>query len=114
MGASLTCGSDANPALLRPCSLIALRAALYLPPLPGNTRCLVTFSIGGMSSEARASRNQVCGPFLSTVCRALRCSTHESFHLCADGFPGRQGVSSFPTLFISSWLHFSFSPAKRT
>ena len=33
MGASLTCDNDAMPILLRPCSLIALRAALYLPPL---------------------------------------------------------------------------------
>ena len=32
MGASLTCGSDAIPDLLRPCSLMAPRAALYLPP----------------------------------------------------------------------------------
>ena len=31
MGASLTCGSDAMPVLLRPCSLIASCAALYLP-----------------------------------------------------------------------------------
>ena len=33
MGVSRTCGSDAMPVLLRPCSLIAPRAALYLPPL---------------------------------------------------------------------------------
>ena len=33
MGDSLTCGSDAVPVLLHPCSLIALRAATYvLPP----------------------------------------------------------------------------------
>ena len=32
MGANLTCGSDAIPVMLRPCYLIAVRAALYLPP----------------------------------------------------------------------------------
>ena len=33
MGASLTCGSDEIPFLLRPCSIKAPPAALYLPSL---------------------------------------------------------------------------------
>ena len=32
MGDSLTWNSEAIPVLLRPCSLIALRASLYRPP----------------------------------------------------------------------------------
>ena len=32
IGDSLTCGSESIPVLFQPCSLLALRAALYLPP----------------------------------------------------------------------------------
>ena len=58
-GQFLTCGSDARPVLMRPCSLIALRAALYLPPFPSNTRCLGTFRTGGMSSVESSLRKPV-------------------------------------------------------
>ena len=78
MGASWTCGSDAIPVLLRPCSLTALDAVFFLPPLPSNTRRLGTFRASGMSSGARPPRDQGCGP--STVGRAAqarfpRCSS---------------------------------------
>ena len=59
-----------------------------------------------MSSEARTPLDQGCGPVLSTVTQALRCFPHESSHGFADGSPGRQGASSFPTLFISLFCIF--------
>ena len=77
-------------------------------------RCLGTFCTGGMGPRPRAPRDQGCGPVLSAICRALRCSTHEPFRGFADGFPGREGASSFPTLFISLWLHSSFSSAEQS
>ena len=95
MGASLTCGSDTIPVLLRPCSLMALRAALYLQPpkhhvLPRN------ILHWWMGSGARAPRDQGCGPVLSAVCRALRCSTRESLHGFADGSLAVKAQARFP------------------
>ena len=100
IGARLTCGSDAIPVLLRPCSVIPLRANLYRPPL--------------QASATRAPQNQGCGPVLPTICGTLRCSTHGSFHGFAEGSSGCQGAGSFATLFVRLWLHYSFSSAKRT
>ena len=114
MGASLTCGSDARPVLLRPCSLTALRAALYLSPPPSNPRRLGTFCNGGMSASAELRRVRAVVQFFSTVSRALRTATHKSFHGFADGYSGCQGACSFPALFIRLRLHHPFSPAERT
>ena len=71
---------------------------------PSSPRRLSTFCIGGMSSAAGAPRHEACGPVLPTICRALRCSTHTSFHGLAES-PGRQGASSFALLFVRLWLH---------
>ena len=64
-----------------------------------------------MSSRARAPRDQGCGPVLSTICRALRCSTHESFQGFADGSPGRSSrrklVSHAVHQFVAALLVFS-------
>ena len=67
-----------------------------------------------MRSAARAPWNQGCSLVLSTICGTLRCSTHESFHGFAGGSCGCQGTSSFATLFVRLWLHYSFSLAQRT
>ena len=66
IGASLTCGSDAIPVLLRSCSLIPPRAALY----PCNTRSLSALRTGGVSTEAKAPWDRGCGPNLSAFCWA--------------------------------------------
>ena len=44
--------------------------------------------------------------FFAEPCAALR-----GF---ADGFSDCRGTSSFPSLFVRLWLHYSFSPAKRS
>ena len=45
--ASLTCGSNAIPVLLRPCSLIALRAALSPSSSPGRKRTSTSSALEG-------------------------------------------------------------------
>ena len=106
MGASLTCGSDTIPVLLRPCSLIALRAALYLPPPQARRAASAHPALVGWVPE----------PELRGI-RGVVQFFRQSAGPCAGmayGSPGRQGAGSFPTLFISLWLHYSFSPAKRS
>ena len=56
LGARLTCGSDAIPVLLRPCSLIAPRAAMQ-------HALLERTPYWWMSSGARAARNQAVVQF---------------------------------------------------
>ena len=73
MGASLTCGSDAMPVLLRPCSLMALRAALHLATSPSSTRRLGTFRGGEVGAKVRALWNQglKSSSFDNLLCLAL-------------------------------------------
>ena len=87
--------------MLQTCSLIALRAALYLPPPQAARDASAHSAEVGVCSRAQAPRNQGSSPVLSTFYRALRCSTHESFHVFADRSPGRQGEGSLSALFIS-------------
>ena len=61
--ASLTCGSEAVPVLLRPCSLTALRAALHLPP--PQAACVARAC---SAFEGCVPRNQGCGPVLPAIC----------------------------------------------
>ena len=53
VGDSLTCGSDAIPVLLRPFSLIALRAILYLPAHQAIRAASAHSATGGMCSNAK-------------------------------------------------------------
>ena len=64
MGASLTCGSDATPVLLRPCSLIALRAALYLPPLHATRAASPLSALVGRVPKPTLLGIKGCGPIL--------------------------------------------------
>ena len=95
---SLTCGSEAIPVLFRPCSLIALGAALYR---------------SGMRPDARTPRDQGCGPVCAALGGALRSTTHESLHGFADGSWGSQGTGSFPALLMCLFLHPSCCSARR-
>ena len=113
MGDSLTCGSEAIPVLVRPCSLIALRASLYRPP-PQAVRATSALSTGGMSSSARAPQDEGCTPVPAAVCRALRGAAHQSLHGFADGSSDCHGAGSFPALFVCLWLRPSCCSAKRS
>ena len=74
---------------------------------PSNPRRLDTFCNGGMSANARASWNKGCSPVSPTTCKALRSTTHKSFHGFADGSSGCQDPSSFPALFICGLSSFN-------
>ena len=90
MGASLTCGSDAITCFAAP--LIPHAPRCFVPTAsPSSTRCFGTFRTGGLSSGARAPRNQGSRSVLSTICLSLRSSTHGSIHGFADGSSGRPG-----------------------
>ena len=95
MDASLTCGSDTIPVLLWPCSLMAPAAALHLPPLHAALAASAHSNAGGMSAEARAPRDEGCGPVPAAVRRALRGTT--------DFDDGCQGTGSLPALFVCLW-----------
>ena len=102
-----TCAAAALLPHRAPCRLVQSTT-------PSSPRRLGTLCSGGMSSGTRAPRDQGCGPVLSAVSRALRCSSHESFHGFADESPRCQSASSFPVLFIRLRQHLPFPPAKRT
>ena len=63
-------GDSFTLVVLRPCSVSALRAALYLPPFPGCLCRLSSLCVRGMSTLGRAPRNQCCGPVLPAFSRA--------------------------------------------
>ena len=112
MAASLTCGREVTPVLLRPCS--SLRSAQlctchlpkqhapprHIPHWWGKFRSLSSVrsrpwfsSFGSLLGPA-----PLRPPVLSWLCWWIPC---------------RQSASSFPALFISLWLHYTFSFAKR-
>ena len=68
MGANMTCGSDATPVLLRPCSLKT--PALYLTPPQATCVASAHSAVVGMSASARAPPDQGCSPVSPTVSRA--------------------------------------------
>ena len=91
MGASLTCGIDATPVLLRPCSLIAPRAALYLPPLQSIRAASALSAVVGVSASARLRGSRAVAQFFQQSAE-LRRSTHESF----PGFAAVRAQARFP------------------
>ena len=109
-GPSLTCGSDAIPVLLRPCSLIALRTALYLlPPLPpspssslpqapraaSQSSALVGVQFFRQSAEPSAA--PPTSPFMALLMHPLAVKAQ----------------ARLSALFISLRLHDSFSATER-
>ena len=95
MGDSLTCGTEAIPVLVRPCSLIALRADLYLPPLQAICAASVHSALSRMSSNARAPWDESCSPVPATISRAPR---NPFMALLMD--PRGQVAGSFPALIV--------------
>ena len=81
---------------------------------PCFSRRLGTLCTGGMSPNTRAPWDEGSSPVSVTVSGALGSTQHESLYGFADGSPGRQAASSFPTLFICLLLHPSFRSSKRT
>ena len=68
MGALLTCGSEAIPVLVRPCSLMELRAALCLPPPQAASSRSSSHHIRGICMFARAPRKLFHPRVLSRLC----------------------------------------------
>ena len=79
---------------------------------PGASRRVSPLHTGGMSSNARASRDEDCTPVPATVRGSLRCAADQSLHGFADGSSGCQGTGSLPALFVRLWLHPSCCSAK--
>ena len=112
VGASLTCGSDAIPVLLRPRALSHGTSRCFVPASsPCNTRCLGALRTGGMSAEARTTWNHGCGPFF--LQSAEPCADPPTSPFIAAGSSGCQGRKLSSTAVHQFEAARHFSPAKR-
>ena len=112
IGDSLTWGNEGT--CFAP-SLLPHRAPrqFVAPSTPGDSGRIGTLRTGGMSSNARAPRNESCGPVPAAVRWTLRSQADQSLHGFADGASGRQGAGSLPDLFVCLRLHPSCCSAGR-